>query len=99
MKKKPTSKQQREKEQKEAALLEKIKSEKNSITAEIKSVFKTAEMVSVEPEFKEVSFDVYPEEFGGTQRDFSTKLANFKFERADKTTDTLYFSYALKPQQ
>ncbi len=79
--------------------MEKTKAEKNLITAEIKGVFKTADLVAVDVEFKEASLDVYPEEFGTMQRDFSTNLANFKFERADKGTDTLYFSYTLKSQQ
>lgn len=98
MKKKSISKQQREREQKESILLEKIRSEKTLISTEIKSRLKTADMVCVDVEFKEVSAEVYQEEFDSMRRNFSTERAEFRYDKCDKGTNTLHYAYTLKPQ-
>ena len=97
-KSKPSSKKAAEKEKREAAELSAATEEKSKVSSSILSTFKTAEFVSVDPEFKEVNFYVMQEEYDSRRKDFSAQGVDFKFERGDKDELSLYFSYALKPQ-
>lgn len=83
------------KAQKDAEQMTKIKEERSLITSEINTVFKTADMVSVDTEFKEVSLSVYQDEYDRMRRNFVSNRAEFKFEKSDKDTCTLYYSYVI----
>ena len=93
--KKKTSKQAKIKAEKEAEQMAKIKEERSLITSEINAVFKTADMIAVDTEFKEVSLSVYQDEYDRMRRNFVSNRAEFKFQKSDKDTCTLYYSYAI----
>ena len=67
------------------------------ITSEIESLFKTAGIIAVDTEFREVSLDVLPGEFDGDKmRNISTNRIDLKYSRCDKDTCMLYYSYIIK---
>ena len=93
--KKP-SKYAAEKIKKDEAALAAAKAQKTTIASAVSEVFKTAELIAVDPDFSEVNFYVYQNEYDNMQRNFSTAAADFKFERGDKDELMLYFTYKIK---
>lgn len=83
------------KEQREQEKFALMKAERTLITDSISSLCSTAEFIAVEPEFKEVNFCVFPQDYDRMCKSAKTPAANFKFERGDSDTYMLYYSYTL----
>jgi dihydroxyacid dehydratase/phosphogluconate dehydratase len=81
---------------KEEEQMAKIREERSLITSGINALFKTADMVAVDTEYKEVSLSVYPEEFDRSRTTLSCDVADFRLEKSDKETYSLYYSYTIK---
>lgn len=81
---------------KEAAQMKKIEEERAWISSEVLTKYSTADLISVDTEFKEVTFDVDISEFTMAKRNFSTTAIDFTFESSDSSCCSLKFSYSEK---
>jgi hypothetical protein len=74
----------------------KFKQESSKVTDLILKMFKTAEMVSVDVEHKELTFYVMQNEFENMRKDIDGEGISLTYLKCDKDTISLYFKYTLK---
>lgn len=89
------SREQIAKEKRELDTLAKCKEEIIQVKKNISEIFSTSEAVSVDTEFKEVTFYVDRAEFDSKQKNFINEGIDLTLIKADSDSIALYFKYKL----
>ena len=94
--KKGKSREQIAKEKRENEKASKFRAEISNIQGMISEKFKSGEIISVDPEFHEVSFCLYPDEFNNNQKSMMTEDLELTYLKCDRDILSVYFHYKLR---